>query len=272
MTNLFLLDKIPYNDAVKSLEFVEGELAGIMGPPQAGKSLYALEQGYTIGNTLIVNTEEPSPQFIKSWVPVFQKKYKTDMTPIVKYKPFAQDLLDYVGIKGKLELGTKNEFKLSEWDIENAPIKKDVEKNKIKYVIIDSMTAPFSLLMAGGRQNMPLRTQVEELFFAGMNSLLAENPIYAFTNNHISLNPTQPYLSREQMLLKGGKTIGHFTKLLTYLEHRNKPHGYRKLWIVRYHDLPEWQLSNNVLITDNGYRGGLTEEELEQMKEDAKAK
>jgi hypothetical protein len=248
-----------------------------MGPPDAGKSIYGLQHGYSVvaktgGKILVLKTEESSDYLIDMWAPKFQTAYGVKEAPITRFFKNAQELMAYCGQKGTITIGDKNEFKPSEINVSKSDFVKDIKDNEITYVMIDSITTPFNVLAAGGRQNLPLRAQCEELFFGALNATIVDNKIRLFTTNHISLNPTNPYQSREQIALKGGKIIEHYTKILFYLEPRTKPHGYRKLWVVRYGDVAGWSTAYDLLIEkEAGYRA-TSDDEIAKLKDAAKAK
>lgn len=146
-----------------------------------------------------------------------------------------------------------------------------LKADKIKVIIIDSVTAPFDTLAVGGRQNLPLRAQVETIWFNAFTEALkfGEHQVYVLTTHHITFNPTNPYEIKEHVLWKGGKIVGHYTKVIYALEHKDRPHGYRQLHVVRYPNLPEYGKSYDLLITSTGYKK-TNKVEVEQLKKEAK--
>ncbi|MGB9615247.1 MAG: hypothetical protein ACPL3B_07080, partial [Fervidobacterium sp.] len=84
----------------------------------------------------------------------------------------------------------------------------------------------------------------------------------------ISFNPTVPFQSRESILYKGGKIIGHYTKNLLYIESRaEKLHGHRVIFVVRYPTLAAWEKRYEVIIKENGFNR-ISPDELKRMKEE----
>jgi hypothetical protein len=252
-------------------------ISGIMGLPQTGKTLYSLEQGYMVcsqtkGNILFISTEEASPFFIELWHDIFERKYNVKPSIVFKYFPTIDTLLNFLGVKGKIILGGKNEFVIEEMNIEKGDFLSTLKKNNISYVVIDSITTVADPLMQGGRQNLPLRSGAEEILFSSLTSALAlsSSDVYIFTTNHISFNPTAPFQSRENILYKGGKIIGHYTKNLLYIESRaEKLHGHRVLFVVRYPTLPAWEKRYELLIDGNGF-SKISPEKLRELREEVK--
>jgi hypothetical protein len=265
--NYLLLDEI----------FPAKTITGIMGLPQSGKTLYALEQAFyvtkqTEKNFLFISTEETNDFFLKSWYDVFASKYSHKPDYVFNYCADAEEFLHFFGIEGKLELGEKNEFAIKNIDINKSLFMESIMKSNIGYVVIDSVTTVMNPLMQGGRQNLPLRSGVEELFFSAFNSALrrVKWDVYIFTTNHISFNPTMPFQSRESIVYKGGKIIGHYTKNLLFLEVRGERlHGHRVMFVVRYPTLPAWEKRYELLINEKGFNK-ITHEELELMRAEKK--
>lgn len=178
--NFLLLDEI----------FPSKVVCGVMGLPQTGKTLYALEQLYHVlskenGNALYISTEEPSPFFVETWKSIFEKKYNIQPKIIFKYYPFIDKLLNFVGVKGKVVLGGKNEFVIEEIDIAKSDFLKIIKEQNIKYVVIDSVTTTVNPLMQGGRQNLPLRSGVEEILFSSFSTSLDLYPSNIYFSQQI---------------------------------------------------------------------------------------
>jgi hypothetical protein len=259
-------------------------VAGIAGLKQAGKSLYAFEQGFlTGGDMLYISTEEGSDFFLQVWKPVFEKKYNTKPKIHFQYCPNATDLLAFFGLEGELrtsvskdDKATKMEFQTTKLDIEHSPFVELVKQANINYLVVDSVTTAFDALIIGGRQNYPLRAQLEEVFFSVLNNAIKKSgkSIYIFCTNHLTFNPTSPRVTQFHMIeeifqVKGGKMIGHYVKLLYGLEKRERPHGYRYLHVIRYPNIPEFDKSYELLITNEGF-SNTNKQEIQQIKDNIK--
>lgn len=174
------------------------------------------------------------------------------------------------------EKGAKFEFKEYKVDTENSVFNKLINEKDIRYVVFDSITV-FNDLMQGGRQNLGLRSQTEESFFNTVKELCAKRkaktgkPIYVFTTNHLSFDPTNRFAFMDEVSLKekGGKTIGHTHKVLFGLKKLTSPHGAREVVVIRYPNLPEYGYRLPLLITNNGFQNadkGMFEAAKEEQK------
>lgn len=251
-------------------------ITGIIGPPQAGKTLYCNEVCYAMteegDEVLYIGTgDEPTSFFIDMWTDTLEKKYKHKIKMNFRYAPNATELLNLVGIKGEVLLGEKTEFQIKESNVAESELVKLLKKGKTKVIIVDSVTAPFDVLTVGGRQNLPLRAQVETVWFNAFTEAirLSGQEVYILTTHHVTFNPTNPYEIKEHVMYKGGKIVGHYTKIVYALEHRDRPHGYRVMHVVRYPSIPEYGKSYDVLISSEGYKK-TNKVEVEEMKKLAK--
>jgi hypothetical protein len=286
---------------------------------QAGKSLFAYEQGYAIvkaegGEILYLDTEEPTTFMFdvevekdeelgldphRAWKDVFSEKYGVNPILNFEYLPDTEAIMDYFGIHGKViiteadeavpkelkpkkneteeektlreaeakkkaeekQKGIKLEFKLIKVDTENSPFMKMLKTHDIRYIIVDSVTV-FNALTTGGRQNFNIRNQAEDMFFETLKTKTHNRvketgkPIYIFTTNHLANNPTDPFTSKmdEKFFIeKGGKAVGHATKILFGFRKMMRPHGGREIIIMRYPNIAEFSVTIPRLITDNGF-------------------
>jgi len=305
-------------------------ITGACGMKQAGKSLFAYEQGYLIvkeegGEVAYFDTEEPDDFMFtveiekdnelnmephKPWQEIFAKKYGVEPVVHYQYIPNVEEMLALIGVYGKViiseapeaqakslkpqkgestedltkrqeeankkaeekQKGAKFEFKTIRVDTENSAFNKLINEKDIRYVVFDSITV-FNVLASGGRQNLGLRSQVEEAFFSTVKELCAKRkaktgkPIYVFTTNHLSYDPTNMFSFMDENFLKekGGKAIGHTHKVLFGFKKMTSPHGSRELVVIRYPNLPEYGYKLPLLITDQGFQN-TDKKELEAVK------
>jgi hypothetical protein len=282
----------------------------IIGLPKTGKTVYALEQGYHVtkevgGNILYLGTEEVTSFFLDIWIPEFEKKYSVKPKLFYRYLPSAEELLAYIGyyghliiqssdegkpkmeekeevpqvgrqVKPKKEKGVKIDFKLIRPpDLLNSEFAKDLKENNISYVVVDSVITPFEGVTIGGPQNFPIRANMETMFLTGLPKITykSEKDIHIFMTNHLTFNPTDPWAQKmvEKFFVeKGGKQLGHYTKVVFGLGKRDTPHGARILHIIRYGNTEEFSKPYILLISKDGYRSADIKE-FGELKEEQKA-
>jgi hypothetical protein len=147
-----------------------------------------------------------------------------------------------------------------------------IDHKNVKVIIYDSFTTPFTPLLAGGQQNLSLRNTSQALLFEAIRSILAGKDVFLLSSHHITLNPMDPYKTREDIEMKGGKEILHTHKIVFYLEQSGSRYtsGVRSLYIVRHPMLPDWKYFVQLLLDNNGYKE-INEEEVRMMMAMAKA-
>jgi KaiC/GvpD/RAD55 family RecA-like ATPase len=296
-------------------------VAGLMGLPKTGKTLWAFQQGFPLikekdGKILYLNTEESSRFFLDTWEEVFQKKYDVKPKIDFRYLPTAEDLLGFCGIHGnvviqnakaekkatkkekakeegkeedveedeesalspqKKEKGIVMQWQNKSIDLEGSDLMKALTEGDVTYVVVDSITAAFNSLIAGGQQNYPLRAVTEKMFFTTFQRIVdrSKQQVHIMTTHHVSYNPTsiqvnQFHMIEEMLKEEGGKPVGHGVKVMFAMEKRTRPHGGRLLHVVRYPNLPEFSKSYRLLIDNNGFRRA-TEEEFVDVNAQQKA-
>lgn len=147
-----------------------------------------------------------------------------------------------------------------------------IDRKNVKVIIYDSFTTPFTPLLAGGQQNLSLRNTSQALLFEAIRSILAGKEVFLLSSHHITLNPMDPYKTREDIEMKGGKEILHTHKIVFYLEQSGSRYtsGVRSLYVVRHPMIPDWKYFVQLLLDNNGYKE-VSEEEVRMMMAMAKA-
>jgi hypothetical protein len=147
-----------------------------------------------------------------------------------------------------------------------------IDRKNVKVIIYDSFTTPFTPLLAGGQQNLSLRNTSQALLFEAIRSILAGKDVFLLSSHHITLNPMDPYKTREDIEMKGGKEILHTHKIVFYLEQSGSRYtsGVRSLYIVRHPRLPDWKYFVQFVLDNDGYKE-VTEEEVRMMMAMSKA-
>jgi len=218
------------------------------------------------GKVIITEAEvaEPKPlKEIKGETPEQRKKREEDAKKAAEEK----------------QKGIKLEFKMIKVDTEHSPLAKMLAEHDIRYIVVDSLTTPFDQLTMGGRQNFGIRSQTEEEFLNTLQNLVFKGSkrlnksIYIMTTNHITNNPTDPFTARmieKELVEKGGKMIGHYTKILYGFKKKITPHGAREVWCIRFPNLPEYGKSYDLLISNDGFKR-VSAKDLASAKETQKA-
>jgi hypothetical protein len=253
---------------------------------KAWKEVFAAKYGIqpTINYTYVPNVEEMMALIgVYGKVIITEAKEGTPRELVQRKKESAEDFTKRQEEAKKKadekekEKGVKYEFKPYKVDTENSAFNKLINEKDIRYVVFDSITV-FNTLAQGGRQNLGLRSQTEESFFSTIKELCAKRkaktgkPIYVFTTNHVSFDPTDRFSFMDEISLheKGGKTIGHTHKVLFGLKKKTTPHGAREMVLIRYPNLPEYGYRLPLLITDEGFQN-TTLDILKDVKEEQKA-
>lgn len=104
--------KIPLTDELMPSNLI----MGIIGPPQAGKTLWCNEAAYALteegdGVLYIGTGDEPTTFFIDMWTDALETKYGHKIKLDFKYAPNAAELLALVGIKGEVLLERRQNSK-----------------------------------------------------------------------------------------------------------------------------------------------------------------
>lgn len=122
--------------------------------------------------------------------------------------------------------------------IQRSLIGQFVEKHKIQFLSIDSMTRPFAAFH-GGRVNYPVRNEGENLWFAQVDELIKAYDMVCVCTHKQTKNPTSQYDRPEP---KGGKAVGHWFKRMLHLNKIGKSVK-RRLKVYRVPTEAEWDES-----------------------------
>ena len=249
---------------------------GIMAPAGEGKTILTTELALKFaidvgGNILVIKTEKLNSMTHELWLArLLQNKKYGDKT-VQMYVEKAKTVEELLKLNGyDMSVGakkSKKEVTLSDVDIENSPVRKYIKEKNVKVVIYDSLTTPFNSVLTGGQQNMPTRTQVEEMFFQSLQLIFDNTDCAILTTNHITYNITSPFLSREQFDIKGGKAIKHMMDYIFYLEQGKSKHNLnqRTMYVVRHPILKDWAHSTILWLDDDGYKE-MTKEEAARLR------
>ena len=173
------------------------------------------------------------------------------------------------------EKAVRLDFNATSINPTDSELAKLIKEKNIGYIVVDSVTAAFDPIATAGRQNFPTRANMEELFLSYLPLITFKSgkPIYIMTIHHLSYNPTDPFAEKMQEKLfvqKGGKEIGHFTKVLYGLDKYLRPHGARDLLLIRYPNQSEFSRTYTLLISESGF-SKVDPKDLEKIKAEQKA-
>jgi len=264
----------------------DDEIVCIYGKPNVGKSLFAFQEACYIAslgnNVLYIDTEGGFKAMALKWHKVFKKRFgKLEGEIYLEVKKTMRTLHDYLGFrtdvvykvsgrkadekqtklveqkktkrkkKKKTEKG-KMEFKILETYPE-AEIDRVVDKYDIDFIILDSVTSPIRLAISDEQQNNPAKATAMGLIYGKLLELMELKGVAVLTTNHASWNPADPYQTLANM--RGGVVAHHYSKRWFYMDRRQKKgvENYRKLWMVRVEDMPEFGKVFPLKIDDDGF-------------------
>ena len=146
-----------------------------------------------------------------------------------------------------------------------------IKKEKIDVVIIDSISSPIRTAFWTAQENYPARADAMSLIMGELTRLQDMYDVIILTTHHASMNPTNPYDTTAMM--RGGIVAKYYSKRVVYINKRGKKgfENYRKFWLVRAEDQPEWSMATVAKITDVGYVD-VPKEEWDDVFTDAEKK
>ncbi|MCS7137357.1 MAG: AAA family ATPase [Candidatus Caldarchaeum sp.] len=259
-------------------------IVSIHAKPATGKTLFALHEcAYAAKqgeNFLYIDTEGGFKSMSAKWWPILSKRFGLDAKSgkgFVEVRKSLQGLHNFLGYdtaviwqKEKLEFRIKQSF-------EEPEIDKFVEKEKIGFIVVDSVSMPVATAINEEQQNRPARFTATALILGKLAELQDKYGVCVLTINHSTWNPTNPYETFAQM--RGGKIVQHFSKRIIYMDARKAGElsSFRRLWIARAETLDKFEDLVFVSIDDDGmkpldiktgYQAGLlTDNEREHVVE-----
>lgn len=275
------------NELFGSMPYSSGELFGYYSMPNTGKSLlmiqeavYLLSKGYTV---LYIDTEGSGEKMIRKWAPIFAKRFKTNLKNLYfESRRTLESLCYYLGFevkfitkqvdeeelnpvvvdeennenkKGKKKKRKKKE-KAGKIEVIYRPldislVEQDIQKYKIDFVILDSLSNPIRAAFPTGQQNNPEKSFVEGRILQKLIELQEKYRVGVVVIMHASFNPASPYDTR--IGYRGGLSVSHNLKRVVYIAKKGGYEDYRKFWLVRSEDAKPWSKFVVAKITDMGY-------------------
>lgn len=271
--------------------YANGIIHGVFAESQSGKTIMLLQQACKISSktgkpALYVDTEGGGHNFVKTWMPKFEKMYKDCKVDVFETKRWKQILKDHgkntsignTADSRKTEAGkdsmksTKMTIHLLEDYTDDYDRNKILmtcydkqAKNKCKYcaIVYDSVTHPLKYF-ATNTQNFPARANFIEWWYDTMQFLSDEfKGLVIFTINHESKNPQNQY---DKPIMTGGNTVQYNSKVQFRI---NKLDGkltknVRVVILKRYFDKAPDIHKNYCRLTDDGFVD-LTKEEIDAI-------
>lgn len=259
-------------------------IVAIHGKPSVGKTLYALHECIHLlsigGNFLYIDTEGGFKSMVAKWWPVLEKRFlgsgrKGD--GYVEVRKTLTSLHEFLGFKTSvLWVKEKMEFRILE-KMKEAPIDEFIEKKKIDFVVLDSVSMPVATAINEEQQNRPARFTATALIMGKLAEIQEKYNCCVLTINHTSWNPSNPYESFGQM--RGGKIVHHYAKRIVYIDSRQKSElaNFRRFWLVRAENIDKFGDVAFAFIDDSGMHdidiktgwkaGILTDNEVEYVKD-----
>lgn len=253
--------------------FDTDSVASVFGMPKIGKSLFLIQMATDIAsqmgkNVLLVDTEGGAERFVNLWLDRFNKRMNSNVKFEVVMRRTIEGVLGFHGIQsskrisevtekngvvkgGKIELVLKG--------FVEPEIEKVIEQKNIGIVIYDSLTEP--LRVFGNRQeNYPARADATGYLFDGIFGMMDKYQVLVFATHHQTLNPANPYAVPD---MRGGNVVHHLSKTVLYMDGWDKKsmRDYRKMYVVRYYNIPSWKKVMYFTIKDDGFYS-VTEDEV----------
>lgn len=256
------------NDLFGGEAYNSDEMFAVYGKPKIGKSLLMLQESAyfsSIGyNVLYIDTEGSANEFVRKWIPIFRERFgKGDGNIWIKRTKSLEELMKYIGYNVKVNRQkSKMEFRVEEY-IENSEIDNTIKKNKIDVVILDSITAPIRIFTAS-QQDHPSKSDALAHIFIALQRIMENYGVVVIVINQASWNPANPYEVGAEM--RGGVVVQYNCKRVIYIDRREAKDvkNYRRFWIVRAEDIPDWSRATVAKINDLGYND-VSDDELEKV-------
>ncbi len=240
------------------------EISGIYGKPKVGKSLICIQEACKLvadgKNVLFIDTEGSIIPMLKQWVPVFEKRFgprKGKM--IVECKKSIENLMLYLGhkvrvtYKSKDKKGTKGKLEFSVIDsLDKSDLDDVIKKEKIDFIILDSITSPLREFTKE-QQNYPARSDATAFILRSFVKSQENHGVGCLMTCHASFNPANVYETMAEAT--GGIVLHHYVKRLLYLDKRQATayRDYRRFWLVRGENAPEYSRCAVTKIDSEGY-------------------
>lgn len=253
------------NEKFDGYFYTNDGIVGIVGKPDMGKSLFSIQETYSFAKEvpcLFVDTEGGALTMFERWDSVFRKRFSPKKEIYFEQKKSLYSLHEFLGFKTNVifkatdKSGTKGklEFRVIE-TITKPEINTLIEKEGIKFVVIDSISSPIRQTFTDEQQNFPAKASAQALIFGKLLELQDKYGVGILVTLQASFNPADPYSTVDSISARGGIVVHHYTKRLFYMDRRDKKEykDYRRLWFLRVENKPKLSDVIPLFIDDNGF-------------------
>jgi hypothetical protein len=141
-----------------------------------------------------------------------------------------------------------------------------IKEQNIGMVVLDSVTMPFKVKFAGGREQLPARSSAYALLLARIGVYTEGMNLVTFVTAHESLVPMVSY---EKPTAIGASTLKYMSKFWYSLERpafsNPKMTGFRRVYLVRFPNVNDWSRKGVIEFTPQGMVDS-SEEEIEKRR------
>ena len=250
-------------------DFSTDNVMAIYGPSQAGKTTIMLQTLYEISHkterpSLLYDTEGGAADFLKSWEPIFKKKYPKGNVELRTKRSIMNILADH-GKKLKMKLsgneksteaaqmktGGKMGLVVVADEFGDGNMHRLCRKKNYGAIYYDSITMPLKYF-GGEQQNFPVRSHAINLWYNEMFNIQDEINAYIFAGHHATKNPTRPTKYED---MTGGSAIQYNSKIILYLKHAQPilKSPYRRMILMRHPSRAPKAMEKIMKLTDAGY-------------------
>lgn len=257
------------NDLFSGEPYNSDQIFAIYAESETGKTLFLMQEAYYLTtqgyNVMWLDTEGGFIEFLNDWYEVMESRFG-EQQGMLDWQPVngTKHLLEFFGYNvemktdGKVDLNIKKAEKL-----EDTEIYKTMKKNKIDFIILDSITDPLRAFMSK-QQDYPAKADCAGLIFRTLKLLMTEFKCPVVTTNHASFNPANPFEVHAK--LRGGSTVYYYSKKIVYIDKRAKKDldMFRRFWLVRSANEKSWSRVTGGKVDDLGYND-ITDDQLDDI-------
>jgi predicted ATP-dependent serine protease len=265
-----------FNKAFGGSLYSSDEMVAFYGKPKSGKSLLLTQEMFGLAsqgyNILYIGTEGGEQEMIDRWYDVYSARFFVGVKGIGKMyletRKSLESLMEYFGYKVRVSYVSKKkskgegaeadgndkgkmEFRVVE-KYDSPEIDAFIEKNHINMVVLDSLTSPIRQSITDEQQNNPAKASATALICGKLLKLQEKYKTGLVVIGHAMFNPADPYETSASM--RGGIVIAHYAKRVLYIDKRDKNalRDFRRVWVARAEDKPEFSEVIGLKISDAG--------------------
>ena len=251
------------NEMFESPLYNNSEIVGLYALANTGKSFFILQEiayleslGY---NILYIDTEGSALKMITKNLPMFRERFGGNKRGKIylEEKRTLKELMKYFGYNFEIVKKSKEtkvgRLETNYHELKNCEFEEFVKKNKIDFVVIDSITNVIRAEIPSDVQNNPTKSFVEGRLMSKLVDVQGKYNVCVCVILHASMNPSNVYDTTVQM--RGGFATRHNLKRLIYIEKPAKKDykDIRLFWLVRSEFCAEWSRVEFAKVDRNGF-------------------